>query len=151
MSRMIGKFNHTKTHDIEMWHHPNDPIHKATKEERMLGFQAQLKDSDKKVKELVRILNDGFDGKYEVKSERMYSKEEDNQKKWMNTGNMYIEYSSRGKTSGLSDTEGHFWIHSFYNRKNEMVYAGIFITAILKQVLLAVSYTHLTLPTIYSV
>lgn len=42
-------------------------------------------------------------GRYaEVKTERS---------KWKQTGNLYIEYESRGKPSGLITTEADMWIH----------------------------------------
>ena len=42
------------------------------------------------------------EAKIEVKRER---------DKWCGTGNLFFEYSSRGKPSGLSITEADYWVH----------------------------------------
>ena len=130
--KMKGKFNRTNTHDVQMWHHPDDPILTATKEEKMVGFNEAVKTGEAAEKEVVRFLNDGFDCKHEVKSERMYPNPH---KKWMTTGNMYIEFGSRGKASGLSVTKSDFWIHTFYDKQNNLVFFGGFKTSTLKKVL----------------
>jgi hypothetical protein len=41
--------------------------------------------------------------KIEVKTEK---------DKWKQTGNIVIEYESRGKPSGISSTEASYWIHN---------------------------------------
>ena len=130
--KMKGRFNTTYTHDVEMWHNPDDPIHKATQAEKMIGFKQAIKTGEAAEREVVRILNDGFDGKHEVKSERMNPNPH---KKWMSTGNMYIEFGSRGKSSGLGVTEADFWIHTFYDKQNNLLFFGGFKTSILKKIL----------------
>ena len=130
--RMKGKFNKTNTHDVKMCHHPDDPILTATKEEKMVGFKEAIKTGEAAEKEVVRILNDGFDCMHEVKAERMHPNPH---KKWMTTGNMYIEFGSRGKNSGLRVTKSDFWIHSFYDKLNNLVFFGGFKTSTLKKIL----------------
>ena len=45
--------------------------------------------------------------KTEVKSERDI---------WANTGNHYVEISSRGKPSGIQTTEAKWWFINFFNK-----------------------------------
>ena len=48
----------------------------------------------------------------EVKSERADSVDE--QKKWVTTGNHFVEYESRGKPSGIQTTHAKWWFVNFY-------------------------------------
>jgi len=50
--------------------------------------------------------------KVEVKSERAESWEEE--KKWVTTGNHFVEYESRKKPSGIQTTEAKYWFVNFY-------------------------------------
>ena len=49
--------------------------------------------------------------KVEVKSERAESWDEP--KKWVTTGNHFVEYESRGKPSGIQTTEAKYWVVNF--------------------------------------
>ena len=88
------------------------------------------------------------DKKIEVKSERDV---------WQKTGNIAIEYESYGKPSGINATESDYWFHNLCIG-DETFATLVFDTASLKRIISnldkkrsAVSYTHLTLPTICSV
>ena len=48
----------------------------------------------------------------EVKSERADSVDEE--KKWVTTGNHFVEYESRGKPSGIQTTQAKWWFVNFY-------------------------------------
>ena len=50
--------------------------------------------------------------KTEVKSERADSKDEE--KKWVTTGNHFVEYESRKKPSGIQTTQAKWWFVNFY-------------------------------------
>ena len=50
--------------------------------------------------------------KTEVKSERADSVDE--QKKWVTTGNHFVEYESRKKPSGIQTTQAKWWFVNFY-------------------------------------
>ena len=54
------------------------------------------------------VLKDLIDGKHEIKSE---------QDTWKETGNMFVEYKSRGKDSGITTTQADHWVVSFYKGK----------------------------------
>lgn len=62
-------------------------------------------------------------GKIEVKSER---------DKWVNTGNIAIEFMSRGKKSGILSTESDYWFHSL-NIEDEIVMIFVFKTNVLRE------------------
>ena len=132
--------NNTAGYDFKTTHNPNHPIHKATEEEIMHGFVPALKTGEDAEEEIIELLNAGFEGKHEVKAERMFPNP--NNKKWMNTGNMYIERSSRGKDSGLSTTESDFWIHTFYDMEGNLIFFVGFKTEILKEVLIEMNKTE---------
>jgi len=56
-------------------------------------------------KEYAKEVRDLLSGDVEVKSE---------QDTWKETGNMFVEYQSRGKDSGITITQAHHWTVSFY-------------------------------------
>ena len=56
-------------------------------------------------KEVFELLS----GDIEVKSE---------QDTWKETGNMYVEYQSRGRDSGIAVTQAEHWVVSFYLKGN---------------------------------
>ena len=70
----------------------------------MGNFDVDL-DFGKVYEEKIRELFEG-EGSIEVKTERDI---------WADTGNMAIEVRSRGKPSGISPTDGVWWIHVFTN------------------------------------
>lgn len=55
------------------------------------------------------LIHDLTSGKTECKAER---------DKWIKTGNMFIEFESRGKKSGISTTHSDHWVVSFYKGKD---------------------------------
>ena len=65
-----------------------------------------------------KLLSNGF--KVEVKNDRLIHK----------TGNLFFEYESRGKPSGLATTTAEYWIY----RIDELDISFIFPTKVLKQV-----------------
>lgn len=58
--------------------------------------------------EYSKILKDLYDGKHEVKAE---------QDKWKETGNMFVEFKSRNKDSGITTTKSDHWVVSFYKKE----------------------------------
>ena len=76
----------------------------------------------KKGEELIASIFEGK-GKIEVKTERDI---------WKTTGNVAIEYSCRGKPSGLSTTEADWWFHLF-TIDGEMEFALLFKVLKLKK------------------
>ena len=69
-------------------------------------FRHDLKVGQQGEQVIAQILSDDT---IEVKSEQ-----DKNDKNWTNTNNMFVEISSRNKSSGLSTTEAKWWIHNFY-------------------------------------
>ena len=68
--------------------------------------------------------------KIEVKSERG---------KWMETGNICIEYQSYGKPSGIEATEADFWFHNLCIG-DEMFCTLVFKTDVLKTIVDKLDY-----------
>ena len=64
-----------------------------------------------------------FGGKIEVKTERDL---------WKKTGNIAIEYKSRGKPSGISTTQAEQWVQVLSSKGKPLCYIGM-ETAILKK------------------
>ena len=56
-----------------------------------------------------KVLSDLIKGKHECKAER---------DRWIETGNMFIEFESRGKKSGISTTNSDHWVVSFYKENH---------------------------------
>ncbi len=52
-----------------------------------------------------KVLHDLIEGKSECKAERDI---------WTSTGNMFVEYESRGHKSGIAMTHAEHWVVSFY-------------------------------------
>lgn len=63
--------------------------------------------------------------KIEVKTER---------DKWNSTGNIVIEFESRGKPSGIATTEAEFWFHNLALH-GELIMTLVFPVAVLKRYL----------------
>ena len=61
--------------------------------------------------------------KIEVKTER---------DKWRSTGNIVIEFESRGKPSGIATTEAEFWFHNLA-LDGELIMTLVFPVAVLKR------------------
>lgn len=64
--------------------------------------------------------------KIEVKTER---------EKWKSTGNIVIEFESRGKPSGIATTEAEYWFHSLA-LGNDIVMTLVIPTKILRKYIL---------------
>tara|TARA_Y100001973_G_scaffold77813_1_gene114000 strand:- start:6667 stop:7083 length:417 start_codon:yes stop_codon:yes gene_type:complete len=60
-------------------------------------------------KEFGKLVTDLCTGKIEIKSE---------QDIWFETKNIFVEYESRGKPSGISTTQANHWVVSFYKNNN---------------------------------
>ena len=56
-----------------------------------------------------KVMHDLIEGKTECKAER---------DQWAKTGNMFVEFESRGKPSGISTTHAEHWVVSFYKENN---------------------------------
>lgn len=56
-----------------------------------------------------KVLHDVIDGLTECKAER---------DQWADTGNTFVEFSSRGKRSGIATTMSDHWVVSFYKGKS---------------------------------
>jgi len=52
-----------------------------------------------------KVMHDLIEGKTECKAER---------DQWAKTGNMFVEFESRGKKSGIATTYAEHWVVSFY-------------------------------------
>jgi len=52
-----------------------------------------------------KVMHDLIEGKTECKAER---------DQWAKTGNMFVEFESRGKKSGIATTHAEHWVVSFY-------------------------------------
>jgi hypothetical protein len=61
--------------------------------------------------------------KIEVKTER---------DKWNSTGNIVIEFESRGKPSGITTTEATFWFHNL-SLNGELIMTLVFPVSVLKR------------------
>ncbi|MEY4334770.1 MAG: uncultured phage MedDCM-OCT-S30-C28 [Bacteroidota bacterium] len=82
------------------------------------SFTHDLKFGEEAEDWVKKLLSNGF--KVEVKNDRLIHK----------TGNIFIEYESRGKPSGLSTTTANYWIY----RMNELDIAFIIPTDKLKKI-----------------
>lgn len=56
-----------------------------------------------------KVMHDLIEGKTECKAER---------DQWAKTGNMFVEFESRGKKSGISTTHSDHWVVSFYKENH---------------------------------
>ena len=72
------------------------------------------------------------DGKIEVKTERGAG---DNNSgiKWTQSGNILIEFSYRGKPSGIKATKASCWVHLLCDETNEIIGGFVFKTEWLKK------------------
>ena len=77
-------------------------------------------------RKIADILMEAIMGTYEVKAE--YGKAQE-------SGNAYIEYSSRQKASGIETTESEKWVDSFFTQDDEFAFAYIFRVDWLKELL----------------
>jgi hypothetical protein len=59
-----------------------------------------------------KVMHDLIEGKTECKAER---------DQWAKTGNMFVEFESRGKPSGIATTHAEHWVVSFY-KENKLCF-----------------------------
>tara|TARA_S200002703_G_scaffold157584_1_gene165806 strand:- start:2202 stop:2591 length:390 start_codon:yes stop_codon:yes gene_type:complete len=59
-----------------------------------------------------KVMHDLIEGKTECKAER---------DQWVKTGNMFVEFESRGKPSGIATTHAEHWVVSFY-KENKLCF-----------------------------